>query len=68
MIVGSNGQFVVSAKHVFPRFSGTKTVTVTLTDTQGRVVSVSESASYAVLHPKVIRATHPAKSAAKARR
>ena len=68
MIVGSNGQFVVSAKHVFPRFFGTKTVTVTLTDTQGRVVSLSESASYAVLHPKVIRATHPAKIASKSRR
>jgi outer membrane protein assembly factor BamB len=32
MITGSNGQFVVSAKHKFPRFSGAKTVTVTVTD------------------------------------
>ena len=37
MITGSNGRFVVSARHVFPRFSGTKTVTVTVTDTEGQV-------------------------------
>ena len=52
MITGSNGRFVVSARHVFPRFTGEKTVTVTVTDGEGQVVSVSESASEAARHPK----------------
>ena len=68
MITGSNGRFIVSARHMFPRFSGTKTVTVTVTDTEGRSVSVSESASYAARHPKVIKVTNRAKSAAKSLR
>ena len=46
MITGSNGRFVVSARHVFPRFSGQKTVTVTITGPDGQTASVRESASY----------------------
>jgi hypothetical protein len=44
MITGSNGQFVVSARHVFPRFSGTSPVTVTVTASDGRTASVNEPA------------------------
>jgi hypothetical protein len=62
MILGSNGRFVVSARHVFARFAGAKTVTVTITDAEGQAVSVSESASYAVRRPK---ARKQAKSAAR---
>ena len=36
MITGSNGRFVVSARHVFPRFMGEKTVTVTVSDGRAR--------------------------------
>jgi hypothetical protein len=67
MITGSNGRFIVSARHVFPRFSGAQPLTVTVTDAQGRIVSVSESASYAVFRPKLIAATHP-RGAAKSHR
>jgi hypothetical protein len=65
MILGSNGRFVVSARHVFARFAGAKTVTVTVTDAEGHVVSVSASASFAVRRPK---ATKQAKSAARQHR
>jgi hypothetical protein len=62
MITGSNGRFVVSARHRFPRFSGAKTVTVTVTDqTDGRMVSVSEPASYAGRPTRSIPATHRTK-------
>jgi hypothetical protein len=65
MIAGSNGQFVVSGKNRFSRFSGTKTVTITVTDiTDGRTVSATESASYAVTHSKV---TNRLKSIGKSR-
>ncbi len=47
MITGSNGQFVVSAKHLFSRFAGKKTVTVVVTGPDGLVASMSESVSYA---------------------
>ena len=64
MITGSNGQFVVSAKHVFPKFSGAKAVTVTVFDAQGRSGNVREAASHTFLHPKVPRATPRVKVAA----
>jgi hypothetical protein len=60
MITGSNGRFVVSARHVFPRFSGEKMVTVTVTDTEGLLVSVTESASEAARRLKVIKVTNGA--------
>jgi hypothetical protein len=48
MITGSNGRFVVSGRHVFPRFTGTKTVTVTVTnEADGQSASVSERVSTA---------------------
>ena len=47
MITGSNGQFVVSAKHKFPKFAGQKAVTVVVTGPDGLVASMSESVSYA---------------------
>jgi hypothetical protein len=51
MITGSNGQFVVSGKNMFSRFSGAEAVSVTVTDIpDGRTVSVNESASYVVRH------------------
>jgi hypothetical protein len=65
MITGRNGRFVVSARHVFPRFSGAETVTITVTDAQGQVVSARESASYAVAHRRVIKSTRGAKIASK---
>ena len=65
MITGSNGRFIVSARHVFPRFSGEKEVTVTVSDTEGQVVSVSGSATDAARHPKVIKVTNRAKGAMK---
>ncbi len=66
MIIGNNGQFVVTAKHRFARFSGSRPVFVTMTDiTDGRTVSASESASYAVHKTKVAEATHPEKGAVK---
>ena len=62
MITGQNGQFVVTAKHKFPRFDGAKAVTVTVTDiTDGRTVSVSESASYIVAKPKLSELTNRVK-------
>ncbi len=65
MITGSNGRFVVSARHVFPRFAGAKTVTITVTDPEGQVASVSEPASYAVRRPEAMK---QAKSAVKPHR
>jgi hypothetical protein len=57
MITGSNGRFVVMARHVFPRFRGTKPVTITVTDPDGQTVSVSETASEVVRHSRVIKVT-----------
>jgi hypothetical protein len=48
MVTASNGRFVVSGRHVFPRFTGTKTVTVTVTnEADGQSASVSELVSAA---------------------
>jgi hypothetical protein len=52
MITGSNGQFIIAAKHVFPRFSGFKPVTITVTDSEGRTVTLTESASYIARKPQ----------------
>ena len=66
MITGSNGQFVVSGKNKFSRFSGAKAVSVTVTDiTDGRTVSVNESASYVVRQSKLSAAKRPVKIAVK---
>jgi hypothetical protein len=65
MITGANGQFVVSARHVFPRFAGTNQVTITVTDADGQSVSVSESASYKVSHPRPIKAAQRTKIASR---
>jgi hypothetical protein len=45
LITGSHGGFVVSARRRFPRFRGTRPVTITVTSTDGRHVSVTEWAS-----------------------
>jgi hypothetical protein len=59
MITGSNGRFVVSGKHMFSRFSGSKPVSVTVTDiTDGRTVSVHEFASYVVRLPRASLRPH----------
>jgi hypothetical protein len=63
MIVRSNGRFVVTARHVFPRFKGARTVTVMVTDPAGESASVSESARYAAGHPKSIKVPLGRKSA-----
>jgi hypothetical protein len=63
MIAGSNGRFIVSARHVFPRSSRQKPVTVTVTDAEGQAVSVSETASDAARRPKVIKVANPANGA-----
>ncbi len=56
MITGQSGQFVVKAAHKFPRFAGSRPVTVTVTDiTDGRTESVSESASYIVFRYEEVR-------------
>jgi hypothetical protein len=64
MITGSNGRFVVSARHVFPRFTGEKTVTVTVSDGAGQVVSVGETVSEAARQPRVIMVMNRANSVA----
>jgi hypothetical protein len=63
MIVGSNGRFEVTGRHVFPRFKGTRTATVTVTDVAGQSASVSESAGYAAGHPNSIEVQGRRKSA-----
>ncbi len=68
MITGSNGRFVVSARHAFGRLTGQQHVTVTVTDTEGQFVSVSESALYAPHRPSVIRVRSQAKTAATSQR
>jgi hypothetical protein len=68
MITGSNGRFIVTAKHSFPRFSGTKPVTVTIVDPNGQTQTVAESASEVAHHPKVIKITDRTKSVASSRR
>ena len=68
MITGSNGRFVVSARHVFPRFTGEKTVTVTVSDGAGQVVSVRETVSGAARQPRVIKVMNRANSVSKPRR
>jgi hypothetical protein len=55
IITRSNGRFVVSARHVFPRFAGEKTVTVTVSDGAGQVVSVRETVSESARQPRVIK-------------
>jgi hypothetical protein len=47
MITGSNGRFNVSGHHRFPRFSGTKPVTITVTNPEGQTLSVTDSMSEA---------------------
>ncbi len=68
MITGSNGRFVVSARHAFGRFTVQQHVTVTVTDTEGQVVSVSETALYTPHRPRVIRVRSHAKLAATSQR
>ena len=69
MITGSNGQFVVLARHKFPRFSGAKEVAVIVTNiTDGRTVSVSEPASYVVRHPRVSKTARSVKIVEKSNR
>jgi hypothetical protein len=47
MVTGSNGRFVVSGRHVFPRFKGTKAVTVTVTnEVDGQSASVSDPVTW----------------------
>ena len=65
MITGSNGRFVVSARHVFPRFTGEKTVTVTVSDGAGQVVSARETVSEAARQPRVIKVMNRANSVSK---
>jgi hypothetical protein len=68
MITGSNGRFAVSARHMFPRFAGEKTVTVTVSDGAGQVVSVGETVSEAARQPRVIKVMYRANSVAKPHR
>ena len=58
----------MSARHVFPRFTGEKTVTVTVTDGEGQVVSVRETASEAVRQPSVIKMMNRSNSVSKPHR
>jgi hypothetical protein len=60
MITGTDDRFVVSARHKFPPFAGTETVTIMLTDPEGPVVSASEAASYVVRRPKTLKRTNSA--------
>jgi hypothetical protein len=46
MIVGSNGQFIVTGRYKFPKFSGSKTIAVTVTDAAGQTETVSDIAKY----------------------
>ncbi len=62
MITGSNGRFVVSARHLFPQFTGEKTVTVTVSDRAGQVVSVRENVSGAARQPRAIKVMNRANS------
>jgi len=55
VITASNGQFVVSARHVFPQFAGKKTVTVTVTSPEGQVARVSELASYTARRSQALK-------------
>ncbi len=64
-ITASNGQFIVSARHAFPKFAGKKTVTVTVTGPEDQVVRVSELASYTA---RRIRALKPLAKTAKRQR
>jgi parallel beta-helix repeat protein len=45
-ITGNSGHYVVSARHVFPRFAGKKPVSVTVTGPDGQTLEVRELASY----------------------
>ena len=54
-IIGANGQYTVIARHVFPKFTGTKTVTITVTDPEGESETVTDSVTEFVRHPNVIR-------------
>jgi trimeric autotransporter adhesin len=57
MVTGSNGRFVVSGRHVFPPFTGTKIVTVTVTnEADGQTASVSERVSAAARKNRADRA------------
>jgi hypothetical protein len=67
MIAGSNGRFVVSARHTFSRFTGTRSVIVTVAGPGGQSVSVVESAAEIVHHPGAIVATHRGRGTAKRR-
>jgi hypothetical protein len=68
MVTGSKGRFVVSARHVFPRFTGEKTLTVTVSDGAGQVVSVRETVSEAAHLPRVIKVINRANRVAKPHR
>ncbi len=68
MITGSNGRFAVSARHAFPRFRGTKPVTIAVTDPDGQTVSVTESASEAAGHAPIIKVADRAKAGARSHR
>ena len=68
MITGSNGRFVVSARHVFPRFMGEKTVTVTVSDGAGQVVSVRETVTEPARQPRVVKVMNRANSVSKPHR
>ncbi len=66
MVTGSNGQFIVTARHKFPKFSGTSLVKITVTDiTDDQTVSVTETASYSAHVAKMASAKHADKSAGK---
>jgi hypothetical protein len=68
MITGSNGRFVVSARHAFPRFRGTRPVTITVTDPDGQTVSVTESASEVARHARIIKVAGRARADARSHR
>jgi hypothetical protein len=55
MITGTNGRFVVTAKHTFPKFTGKQNVTVTVTDPEGQSVTTSELVSFVVKPPKPLK-------------
>jgi hypothetical protein len=65
MITGSNGHFLVTARHAFPRFIGSKPVVVTVTEPDGQSISITDSAIEASRNPKVVKVTQRPKHDAK---